>query len=97
MREDFGWLVLTDANYGNDLYVRAAQVDAMTVVAENTYREGNIPDGVFRRTMVYTRGGNCLTVRETPETIQGMLRAANPDLGPVQRAPTPQSAGKSDV
>lgn len=66
-------LKLTDANYGNALYVKPQDITAVTIVAETTYRDGMIPDGTFRRTLVYTVGGNQLAVRETPEEIMDAL------------------------
>lgn len=81
-----GWLLLTDANYGNGFWVRPDSIDAMSIVAEQTYREGTIPDGVFRRTLVYTRGGNCLSVRESPAEIFRLVRTALPLGGVLTRS-----------
>jgi hypothetical protein len=60
---------LTDANYGNEILIRADHITAVTIVAEITYREGMIPEGTFRRTLVYTVGGNQLAVREEPKEV----------------------------
>ena len=66
-------ITLTDANYGNPLYVVAQDITGLTIVAETTYREGMIPGGTFRRTIVYTVGGNQFQVRETPEEVRAAL------------------------
>jgi hypothetical protein len=66
-------IILTDANYGTEVQVRADHITACTIVSETTYRDGKIPDGVWRRTLVYTIGGSQFAVRETPEQIWNML------------------------
>ena len=66
-------ITLTDANYGNPLYVVANDITGLTICAETTYREGMIPEGTFRRTIVYTVGGNQFQVRETPEEVRAAL------------------------
>lgn len=68
-------ITLTDANYGNPIEIQAGHITATTIFAETTYREGRIPDGVFRRTLVYTLGGNQLAVREEPSEIWRMVDA----------------------
>jgi hypothetical protein len=67
------WIAATDANYGNPFWIRVHDISALTIVAENTYREGQIPNGVFRRTLIYTKGGNQFAVRETPDAIMEVI------------------------
>ena len=66
-------IILTDANYGTPLPIVAAHISATSIVAETTYRDGMIPDGAFRRTLVYTLGGNCLSVRESATEIWALV------------------------
>jgi hypothetical protein len=68
-------ITLTDSNFGNLLFVRSEHVSAVTISSQTTYREGKVPDGVFRTTLIYTIGGNCLTVRESPEQVLEMCAA----------------------
>lgn len=75
-QEEAPTITLTDANYGNDLVIVTAHITACTIVSETTYREGHIPEGVFRRTLIYTIGGNQLQVRETPEEVIQKMKAA---------------------
>ncbi len=66
-------ITVTDANYGNEIRLRADHVTACTIVSDTTYRDGKIPDGTFRRTLIYTIGGNQLAVRESPEEVWNMI------------------------
>lgn len=63
------YITLTDANYGNPVYLVPDDITGISIVAETTYRDGMIPDGTFRRTVIYTVGGNQFQVRETPEEV----------------------------
>jgi hypothetical protein len=63
------WIVLTDANFGNEFPVRVEHISGITIVSGQTYRGGMIPDGVLRHTLIYTLGGNQFAVREAPMDI----------------------------